>query len=334
MNIVCATDNNFIQHCAVTLISILKNNHNKVIIYLLTEGLTTDNELKLQDLVSTNGGVLHIILVDSNALKDCPMPQLSNLNHISIATYYRLLISKLLPQSVDKVIYFDCDIVVRQNLDELWNYSISKYAIGAVYQITNRSVKDAKRLKYPADFGYFNAGVLLINIAYWRKNNISENLFEYLISKKDSIVFHDQDALNGVLYNQCLKLPIKWNMLTIFFMKSTLYINDINDGKIINTYIDYKKQMLIDKDNPAVIHFVYKPKPWDAQCDHPYKHAYFNYLKFTPWNGYKVPLVLTFKSLLKHPLMFYAWFKSRIKKITIGSPYLPIKVDKVAYNKY
>jgi len=321
MNIVCATDNNFVQHCAVTLLSILKNN-NEVVIYLLTEGLIYSNEIILRELVSNNGGEIHIIMVDSEALMDCPMPIMSNLNHISIATYYRLLISKLIPNHVDKAIYFDCDIVVRHSLIDLWNYSISENAIGAVYQVSKTNIIAAKRLGYPAKFGYFNAGVLLINLKYWRENRISEKLFEYLNLKKEVIVFHDQDALNGLLYDKCFKLPCKWNMLTIFFMKDTLTINDFENGEIINNYKDYKDQMLIEKNDPSVIHFVYKPKPWNPGCTHPYKHEYFQYLRFTPWNRYKTPNLWTL--LFDEPKAFYLLFNEKLKRYYKGNPYFQV----------
>lgn len=324
MNIVCATDDNFVQHCAVTIVSILKNNPGRAVsIYLLTEGIKLKNEQLLQELVVNNGGELHLILVDAESLKDCPMPQLSNLEHISIATYYRLLIPKLLPGHIDKVIYFDCDIVVRHKLDELWNYPISNYATGAVYQIASRTCADAKRLKYPASYGYFNAGVLLINLDYWRANQISEKLFEFLNKEKETIIYHDQDALNGVLFDQCVQLPIKWNMLTIFFMKTTLSINDFDKGVVINDYNEYKKQILLVKDDPTVIHFVSKPKPWDALCDHPYQSEYFKYLSLTAWSGFNVPgLISTF---LKNPKKMYIWLKDIVKEKIKGSEYLSLK---------
>ena len=291
MNIVCATDNNFVQHCAVMLISVLKNNPDCVNVYLLTEGLSINNELTLKQLVTTNGGEIQFILVNSEVLKDCPMPNLSDLDHISIATYYRLLISKLLPEHIKKAIYVDCDIVVRHSLNELWNYSMQGFAIGAVYQIASWNIDAINRLGYPVCFGYFNAGVLLLNLEYWRENNISEKLFEYLSLKKEVIVYHDQDALNGLLHDKCLRLPCKWNMLTSFFRKNILTINDIENYTIINNYKEYKDQILIEKDDPAVIHFVYKPKPWDVGCTHPYKNEYFNYLKHTPWKSYKAPKI-------------------------------------------
>ena len=323
MNIVCATDNNFVQHCAVTLISILKNNPNDINIYILTEGLSEDNESKLNQLVTNNGGQIHIILVNGEVLKECPMPNMSVLDHISVATYYRLLVSKLLPENIDKVIYFDCDIVVRHNLDDLWNYSVSGNAIAAVYQISKSNIDAANRLGYPISYGYFNAGVLLINLKYWRDHNISERLFEFLNLKKEKIIYHDQDVLNGVLYDKCQRLPIKWNMLTYFFIKKIMNINDVINGEIINSYADYKNQILNEKDDPSVIHFVYKPKPWDAGCDHPYKNIYFQYLRYTPWKEFKAPRI--FLTFLKHPQVFYMWFKEKIKGIFMENPYFTIK---------
>lgn len=326
MNIVCATDNNFVQHCAVTLVSLLKNTSHKVSVYLLTEGLTPNNEAILKELVSTNEGELFIITVDSEALKNCPMPDFSFLDHISIATYYRLLIPNLLPEDIEKVIYLDCDIVVRHDLKELWSCSISDYAIAAVYQISDQTVGATKRLGYPSKYGYFNAGVLLINLKYWREFNVTDSLLNFLEVNKSSIVFHDQDALNGVLYDKCLRLSIKWNMQNIFLKRIGLTINDVDDKKTINNYEEYKKEIFIHKDNPAIIHYVSKPKPWEALCDHPLKREYYKYLKFTPWKKFKAPHLLGF--FINNPFKMYLWLKEVAKKIIYGSPYLKIKLTK------
>jgi len=323
MNLALATDNNFVQHCAVTIVSILKNNPNDINIYILTEGLTNSNEDLIKKVVTENGGKIFIVLINSESLKDCPMPKLDYLSHISLATYYRLLISKLLPTNIDKVIYLDCDIVVRKSLVELWNYSISEYAIGAVYQVVNTNVSAAKRLGYPAYYGYFNAGVLLINLNYWRENCIPEKLFEYINCKRNVIIFHDQDALNGLLYDKCFRLPCKWNMLTIFFMKITMLTNDIDNGKIVNDYLDYKNQMPIEANDPVIIHYVSKPKPWDIGCTHPYKKEYFKYLQHTPWHSYNIPNV--FIKLLNEPETIFNIIKSIIIKILRGNPYIKIK---------
>ncbi len=320
MNIVCASDDRFVQHCAVTLVSVLKNNPGEVTIYLLTEGLSDFNAFLLTQLVRNNGGVLNILLVDPALLKNCPMPDEPKLAHISIATYYRLLIPLLLPGDVNKAIYLDCDIVVRKSLAELWNTPIDDLALGAVYQIEESTVSAVKRLGFPLSYGYFNAGVLLVNLKYWRDHDVIARVFDYLNLNKDKILLHDQDTLNALLHDKCLKLPVKWNMMIDLFEKRMLKICDIDNGKIVNDYSIEKSQFLSEMNDPTVLHFVSKPKPWDAGCKHPFKNEYYFYLQFTPWFEYLAPKVVPL--LFKQPVTFYFIFKEMIKRIIRGNPYI------------
>jgi len=278
MNIVCSTDDNFVQHCSIMLCSVLFNNTD-VSVFLLTEGLKAYNYKKLKEEVESKNGKFYYILVDSSLISDFPMPIGKNISHITQATYYRLLIPDILPKEIKKVIYLDCDIIVRKSLDELWKYDISDYAIGAVHQITNES-EDAKRLNYAQEYGYFNAGVLLINLEYWRKKNISNLLFNHIVENFKLILFHDQDALNAVLYNCCFALPCKWNMLGFFFEKEVFSAIKNNEKLFNNT--SYDKDVLINElKDPTVVHFVFKPKPWEKVCLHPYRMDYFKYAKIS-----------------------------------------------------
>lgn len=279
MNIVCSTDNNFVQHCCVMLTSVLLNNEN-VSVFLLTEGLSEANHNIIKQEVESKSGIFNYLLVDSDVISKLPMPKSKNLLHISSATYYRLLIVDLLPKSINKVIYLDCDIIVRKSLIELWNTNISNYAIGAVHQMWEE-ISEARRLGYPIDYGYFNAGVLLINLEYWRLNNISFKLIHYLTQNYQTIHFHDQDALNAILYNKSYILPCKWNMLSVFLNKEVFKLSGIYDGRLLSHYADYKRMLIDDIKEPTVIHFVSKPKPWQKYCLHPFKTDYFLYAKAT-----------------------------------------------------
>lgn len=279
MNIICSTDNNFVQHCSVMLTSVLINNIG-VSVWLLTEGLTDVNQAILKDEVESKGGIFNYVKVDSAIISKLPMPKNDLLSHISPATYYRLLMSELLPNEVHKAIYLDCDIIVRGSLIDLWNTDISNYAIGSVHQMY-QEVEDANRLGYPVEYGYFNAGVLLVNIDYWRVHNISAKLVDYLTVNYENVLMHDQDALNAILYNKAFVLSCKWNMLHFFFYPDSRTIMGTFEGRLINTHSDYKKQLIYNRKNPIVIHFVSKPKPWNKGCVHPYVKEYYNYAKKT-----------------------------------------------------
>lgn len=289
MNIVCSSDNNFVQHCCIMLTSVLKHNTN-VVVYLLTEELTDDNLNKIREEVVSKSGEFHLILVDGYIISQLPMPELSELSHISSATYYRLLITYLLPKNIDKIIYLDCDIIVRKSIEDLWKTNIDNYALGAVYQIAEDTVEEIKRLEYPLKYGYFNAGVLLINLDYWRKFKISDKLLSYLIDNYGVIKYHDQDALNSVLYKECLNISCKWNMMSVYFSKDIFLIKDVYKGEIINEYKAYRNQLKLEMKNPSVIHYVSKPKPWDPYSVHPFRKEYYKYAKFSnSFNKIKQP---------------------------------------------
>lgn len=279
MDIICSTDDNFVQHCSIMLASVLINNENTSI-WVLSEGLTQVNQSILKKEVESKGGIFNYLEVDSKIISRLPMPENDSLSHISTATYYRLLVSEILPATVEKAIYLDCDIIVKESLQQLWNTNIDNYAIGAVHQMW-QEIHDAYRLGYPVEYGYFNAGVLLINLKYWREKSISSKLVNYLTSNYDNILMHDQDALNAVLYNKSFTLPCKWNMLHFFFYPDSKTIKGVFNGKLINDYSEYKKQLRHYRKEPVVIHYVSKPKPWQDGCLHPFIKEYYKYAKKT-----------------------------------------------------
>ncbi len=273
MNVVLASDNNYVQHCCVTMTSILYNNKD-VHFYLFTEGLSPQNEDLLQKQVSDYDGKLSICKIDSNVVQRFPMPKTQS-SHISIATYYRLFVDLVLPKNLDKVIYLDCDIIVRGSIDELYNMDIDNAAIAAVYQNNEWAIGNGtfERLSIPQEYGYFNAGVLLINLRYWRENNVTERLFFFIKEHYDRIKSHDQDTLNAVLYKEVIGVSNKWNYLPIFLMQERFHF-----PRAMNYSIPI---------DPIVIHYVYTPKPWDYYSNHPYTNEYFKYFYMSPFKGWK-----------------------------------------------
>lgn len=277
MNIVCATDNNFVQHCTIMMVSVLCYNPNTVF-YVLTEGLSSENEQILHEEVEGKGGVLHICLVDDEKINSLPLSKTQNLNHISKATYYRLMISELLPD-VDKVIYLDCDIVVNDSLYELWNTDISQYAIAAVLQIGYGY--EAERLGYPLKYGYFNAGVNMLNLNYFREQNLKDALFQYAEENSVKLLYNDQDILNAVLYDKCLHLLPMWNMTAMAYDPILKHRGDMKDGIAVNTYNIEKNNIYRYRNNPPILHYVAKPKPWQKGCFHPLSYLYYDYARKT-----------------------------------------------------
>lgn len=278
MNIVCATDDNFVQHCSIMLVSLLSNNED-VHIYILTEGLKEQNKTIIEEEVNRLGGDLHFCLVDSSIVEKFPMPDRDDLTHISRATYYRLLLADLLPENVHKVIYLDCDMIVNSDLSDLWNVEFGSNALAAVLQIG--SGFEAERLGYPIKYGYFNAGMNVLNIDYFRKNKTSSELVLFLNQNYSRILYHDQDALNSVLYDKTIHLMPQWNMMAFSYVFQLSKRCDHENGKVVNNYKAEKLNVKQYKKKPCIIHYTAKPKPWQEGCIHPLANYYYKYARLT-----------------------------------------------------
>lgn len=289
MTIVLATDDCFAQHCAVTMRSILDFNRD-VEFYILTEGLMEENENRLRCVAGSCA--LNLCKVDSEALKGFPMPDVKT-EKISIATYYRLFITQLLPASVGKVLYLDCDLVVRGSLSELWETDMTGKALAAVhYPDCPTMTKNCMRLGLnpspkgggqEGGSGYFNAGVLLMNLDFWRTHNLPQRYFDFIAEGKYPLRQRDQDVLNAVTGAETASLPWKYNVMG----------NELETIKeiVAGEQLEYVKSL--EKVDPVIVHFSFRLKPWEFGCRNPYKKDYRRTLKRTPWRGASLQFSLT-----------------------------------------
>lgn len=274
MNIVCATDDSFVQHCCIMLVSLLCNNKG-VNIYILTEGLSEGNKAIIQEEVESKGGHVTFCIVNSSLIENLPLSNLDGLNHISRATYYRLLIANILPREIERVLYLDCDIVVNDSLEDLWRLDMTGKAIAASPQIGSGC--ECERLGYPIEDGYFNAGVTLLNLKYCRENHVTEELFQYALENSDRLLYNDQDILNGVLHDRTIHLLPQWNMTSACFSFMLQRRGDKRNGIIINDYALAKQNIKERGLNPCIVHYVSRPKPWDEDCTNPLYYLYYEY---------------------------------------------------------
>ena len=297
MNIVLASDNKYVQHCAVTMTSIISHNDN-VHFYIITDGISNNNKEILNEIGNQKGGKIDYCYVDEELLTLLPMPKDSNLKHISKATYYRLFLDSLLPKSVEKVLYLDCDIIVRGNLMDLWNIDLTNYAIAAVFQPDSPMTIDClKRLDIPYDCGYFNAGVQMINRVYWQDNHMQEQFMSFLKNNYSKVLFHDQDVMNAVMQGKVKCLSLRWNM----FLHSKPSKPLVFRGKEFSI-----EKLQKEFDNGVIIHYTSSVKPWVYLANGELDYLYYEYLNKTVFKDFKPKFNI--KRLLN-------WIKSSIRKI-------------------
>lgn len=269
INIVCTIDNNYAQHCGVMLYSLFdQNSKAKFHIFILTEGISKKNQDKLKQVCDHFDQVLEIIKIELKDPKKYPVSA-----HISVATYYRLTIPTYIPENIDKVLFLDADMVINGEISELWKMNIDQYSHASAGDLGHDSYIN-EHLNMPKEAVCFNAGVMLMNLKKWRKEDIASRVIDYIVNNQTKIKYWDQDALNAVLYDDYLLISNKWNLLYNFFLfdaeRLTLSQSELN--KLVK--------------NPCIIHYNTASKPWHKEDKHPYKHRYVYYLSQTPWKDY------------------------------------------------
>lgn len=272
IHIACNIDSNYVCHCAVTLVSLFENNREETFsVHILERGLSAAEQQTLTDLAARYGNRVFFYEPMPEMLVGFTIRKFSK--RISMATYYRCILSELLPRDIDRLLYLDCDIVVLGDIRPFWNTPLDGIGVAAVEDIGSTDAPRYEVLKYPMEEGYFNAGVLLINLEYWRKHDVARACIEYFHQYPERIVYNDQDLLNSILYKHKVFVDLRWNVQDAFYR-----IPKPQDAEA------WRAKYGACLKHPVILHYTNR-KPWDYDSQHPLRNEYFRYLDLTPWKG-------------------------------------------------
>ncbi|UXN74145.1 glycosyltransferase family 8 protein [Devosia sp. A8/3-2] len=137
---------------------------------------------------------------------------------LSNIVYARLMIDRLIGPDVARVLYLDCDMLVRDNIEKLYDVDMEGRPIAAVrdsigaFITGGRDLRNNRDILDPAD-AYFNAGMVLIDTAKWREADIIGRLEQALKDGVMARIYYDRDFLNPVFQRDWLQLPRRWNTI-------------------------------------------------------------------------------------------------------------------------
>ena len=297
IDIVSSTDKNYIMPTGVMMTSVCENNRDeKITFHVLIDSSVAErqkNEL-LQLVGKYDGKAVKFYLIDDNVFES--YPRIGECSpHITKATYYRLFMETILPASIDKVLYVDSDIIITGSLADLWDTELAEHPVAAVTDMDEGDEKRYQWLGYPQSIGYFNAGVLLINLQLWRETNMMEVFVDFMKNHADQIRLHDQDVLNVLFRDSKLTLPLKYNAQNAFFYKQELIQIDLKK---------YGEQLKEAVKHPVIVHFTLPQKPWIIGCQHPYAKQWEMYRDMTPWRHRSIFDTLKYSGL-RHTVGYY-----------------------------
>ena len=157
MNILISPAHNYIMPYGIMLTSLYEHNSNQLInVYaIVDEDVTEEDKQSLNNVANTyRQPNLYYILFPLEKFNCFPGLYYSHLNR---AAYYRIFVGTLLPDSLDKVLYLDGDIIVKDNIKTLWECDLNGAAVGVVLD-HNQTYEQYNRLHYSAKKLYFNSG--------------------------------------------------------------------------------------------------------------------------------------------------------------------------------
>lgn len=280
--VVFAADNNYVPMLTTTIDSMLANASKDYFydIVVIEDGITGENKEQMAQYFSRYSDVLSVRFFGAGALISGYDLTTSN-EHISKETYYRFLIQDILPY-YGKVLYLDSDLIIEGDVSELFELNLGDNLLAAAHDVDymgNLNMHDGKRMEYTKEvlhmdnpFGYFQAGVLVLNTAEMRKLHSVEEWLE--IASNPDYIYNDQDILNAHCQGRVKYLGYEWNVM-----------HDCG-GRVSNVF-SFAPASAFDayntsRSSPKIIHYAGFEKPWIMpECD--FAEHYWKYARKTPF---------------------------------------------------
>ncbi len=266
-------DEGYAMPCGVCVTSIFESNKaNKIRVHILTNGLTDDTVRRFEETAKKYGQIIDIHTIDDSLIAG-----LRAEGHFTIMVYARLLFPRVLNESVEKLLYLDCDIIVVGDLLELWATEFGDCACMATIDVDIHNNTLLLNKTKENNHTYVNSGVLLMNLPNWRENNWGEMCIEYARKYPEKCVYPDQDALNDIICQNIGYLHFRYNLQVKFFISFSLA-----------ELLHLENSMMIEaRKNPLIIHYASEIKPWHREYMRRSKKYFLNALNCSSWSGCK-----------------------------------------------
>ena len=222
-------------------ICISSRRRTELVFHLMHMPLSAAHRADLEEITTEFGAALHYYDMAQLPRFNDFVARLPQGGRWPKIVYARMLLPHLLPAGVERVIYLDCDMLVRAPIEELYETDLQGQPLGAVrdalapFLVLRRDMRQNAGLFDGAD-PYFNSGMLVMDLARWRNIDLAAEIEAMDARGILSKLYFDQDMLNLIFRNRWHQLPWRWNTIGAHPAHEAL--------------------------DPAILHFTLKAKPW------------------------------------------------------------------------
>ena len=256
ISIAYAPDDKYVNQTVVSMKSALE--HNEQVEFIIMYSKLSDESMQKLGAV---GGSLRLIKMDESQFADLTLSK-----WVTVQAWFRIKLPDLC-KDLDKVLYLDCDTLIRGNLDELFSLDLTDKYLAGVKDVWGVS-KYVKRLGMKSGV-YVNSGMLLFNCNYCRKEHFFDKVVEFAKNNAKIIEFCDQDSINKVVDEYKLVISPKYNLMDTWWR-----------GGYYEFEGEEETEYLQAKENPVIVHLT-GLKPAFKGCGNKFKDEWWEVAKKT-----------------------------------------------------
>lgn len=272
-------------------------------VFLIYSRVSRKNRKSLSELCRKHGGKLTEVPVPEDEFDEAP-----SFSYFSKEMYYRILAARLLPETIDRVLYLDPDIIITDCLWDFYNMQLGECFFAGVrdrlQDVTTNS--HWKEIGFTGKNCYINSGVLLCNLTLLRKEQNFQDIFDMLKEQGEKFKFPDQDLINVLYEGKIIVAEDRYNLNA-----NILYVEE---------YLCYNFAPWLMK-KPAIIHYMGAEKPWRKNYDGGlYQYYWREERRYTPkgkremfFRGFKIPFLM-----IKSGSIYCRSFARRTKELFAG----------------
>lgn len=245
INILVTLDENYLPQLNVMLFSLIESNPESFFdVYLLHSHVREEAVSATRRILGGNGRLI-MTKAENIGLENAPTT-----SRYPAEMYYRIFAAKYFPETVDRVLYLDPDIIVNGSLKTLYALPMEEYFFAAASHNGMFMRKfNGVRLDMEVNSPYINSGVMLMNLELLRCEQNFEDVFSFIEKKKNTLILPDQDIISSLYGSRIYALDsFRYNMTERMYLLHSPFEKTLT-AEWVRTH-------------SKIIHYCGRNKPW------------------------------------------------------------------------
>lgn len=245
MNVAVTVNDTYVYPLYIMLQTLFAHHgQTEVHVWLIHNSVSGENIDRLRTICEKNHNRLTVIHVEDELFESAPRL------HFRKEMYFRIMLSELIPETEDRILYLDPDLIVLDSLTEFYHTPMEGYCLAGCRD----RLQDRERPEYREFLGlkkethYVNSGVLLFHLAELRKCFKTETVDRMIQERGSGFCFPDQDIINLLFEGRIKLMDDRYNLNPNHLYATEFLKYNLGIGRSIK---------------PAILHYMGAKKPWN-----------------------------------------------------------------------